>query len=148
MQGFGRRVCVDMLKYISPAETPAAEPASIFAGFSTATINADASGYAEPTIGTGGYARSAVTFGAVATPTSGSPAVLQNSSTVTWGPSSAAWSTGATPLTAIGYWTASTGVTEATFVAAGNLSSPPQVNGANVTITASAGALQLTLAQT
>lgn len=147
MAGLTRRMRVEILKYVAN-QTPAASPTTISVGFSTANPGDDAATIAEPTIGTGGYARQAVTWTAVATPTAGSPAVLQNSAVVTWGPSSAAWSTGATPLSFLVYWTASTGVTESLLVAFGSVSAPPQVNAAGVTLTAAIGALQITITPT
>jgi hypothetical protein len=146
MAGFGRRFRVEMLKYAAN-QTPAASP-TISVGFSTADPGDAAATIAEPTIGTGGYARQTVSWTAIATPTAGSPAVMSNSAQVTWGPSSAAWSSGATPLSHVAYWTASTGVTEAVYVASGSIAVPPQVNAAGVTLTAAIGALQLTLAPT
>lgn len=147
MAGFGRRFRVEMLKYAAN-QTPAASPTTISAGFSTADPGDAAATIAEPTIGTGGYARQPITWTAIATPTAGSPAVMSNSAQVTWGPSTAAWSSGASPLTHIAYWTAGTGVTESLYVASGSVAVPPQVNAAGVTLTAAAAALQLTLTPT
>jgi hypothetical protein len=73
---------------------------------------------------------------------------------VTWGgltqgsPSTAAWSTGTTPLSHLAYWTAATGVTEATFVGFGAVSTPPQVNAAGVTLTAATSALEINIDDT
>lgn len=143
--GFGRRMRVEQLKYVAN-QTPAASPTNIYIGMSTANPGDDAVSIAEPTIGTGGYTRQLMAWDAIATPVAGNPAVMQNSATVTFGPSSAAWSTGATPLTHVAYWTASTGVTEAVYVAAGAVAVPPQVNTAGVTLTAAAGTLQISYA--
>lgn len=152
MAGLGRRMRVAFLDYIRASVTTSAL-STIYAGFSTAAPGDDASTIAEPTIGTGGYARAqlgtgGVAWTAVATPTAGSPARLLNSGTVTWGPSSAAWSTTTSPLTHIAYWTASSGVTEATFVGFGAVSTPPIVNAAGITITAAASALEINIDDT
>lgn len=158
MAGLGRRMRVEMLKYVANL-TPAASPTNIFVGFSTASPGDDAATVAEPTIGTGGYTRAqmgsgGVAWTAVATPAAGSPARLLNSASVTWGgttqgsASTAAWSSGTTPLSFLCYWTASTGVTEATFVAFGAVSTPPQVNAAGVTLTAAASALEINIDDT
>lgn len=127
---------------------------TIYVGFSTASPGDDASTIAEPTIGTGSYARAqlgtgGVAWSAVATPAAGSPARLLNSATVTWGPSSGSgWSTGTSPLTHLAYWTASTGVTESTFVGFGAVSTPPIVNAAGITLTAAASALEINIDDT
>ena len=147
MAGMGRRLRVECLKYISN-QTPAASPAAWNIGFSTANPGDDGQSVAEPTIGTGGYARQAVAWAAVATPANGAPAVLQNSGSVSFGPSSAAWSTGATPLTHVAYWTGTTGTSEATFLASGAVSVPPSVAASQTTLTSSAGSLQVTITPT
>lgn len=160
MAGLGRRMRVDLLKYVGNL-TPAGSPTNIYAGFSTASPGDDASGVAEPTISTGGYTRAmlgsaggGIAWTAVATPTAGSPARLLNNATVTWGgltqgsASTAAWSTTTTPLAFLAYWTASTGVTEATFVGFGAVTTPPQVNAAGVTLTAAASALEINIDDT
>ena len=158
MAGLGRRMRVDLLKYVANA-TPAGSPTNIFVGFSTAAPADDASTVAEPTISTGGYTRAqmgsgGVAWTAVATPAAGAPARLLNSGPVTWGgttqgsASTAAWSSGTTPLAYLAYWTAATGVTEATFVAFGAVSTPPQVNAAGVTLTAATSALEINIDDT
>lgn len=152
MAGLGRRMRVAFLNYIA-VNTTTNGMATMYAGFSTASPGDDASTIAEPTIGAGGYARAqlgtgGVAWTTVATPTAGSPARLLNNATVTWGPSSAAWSSGTSPLTHIAYWTASSGVTEATFVGFGAVSTPPIVNAAGVTITAAASALEINIDDT
>lgn len=148
MQGPGRRIRVEMLKYLGN-QSPAAAPTAWFAAFSSTTINDDASGRTEPTAGTGGYAAVNIsTWTAVPTPTAGQPAVLGNSATVTWGPSSAAWSTGATTLPVIGVYTHVTNRTEAEFLGALGVSVARAVNAAGVTLESLAGDLQFTLTPT
>jgi len=145
MAGFTRSFRGTLIKFVAN-QTPGSPPTTIYAGFSTANPGDDVSAIAEPTIGTGGYARQLMSFSAYSAPAAGATTFVANSATVTWGPSSAAWSTGATPLTHIVYWTASTGVTEATSVAYGAISLPSQVSAAGISITAQPGALQLQLA--
>lgn len=153
MAGLGRRIRKAFLDYIGTNVTSNGL-STIYVGFSTVTPGDDASTIAEPTIGTGSYARAilgsgGVAWSAVATPTAGQPAKLTNSANVTWGPSSASgWSTGTTPLGFLCYWTASTGVTEATFVGFGAVSTPPQVNAAGVTLTAATAALEINIDDT
>lgn len=129
-------------------QSPAAAATTLSAGFSTTTPGDDATNVTEPTIGTGGYARQAVTFGAVATPAAGAAVVASNSAVITWGPSSAAWSSGTNPLTNLCLWNASTGTTEAVFEAFGAISVAPQVAGSQVTLTCAVGALQVNLTPT
>jgi hypothetical protein len=135
-----------MLKYVGN-QSPTAITAW-FAAFSTAVINDDASGLAEPTAGTGGYAAQAVAWTTVPTPTAGQPAVLGNSGTITWGPSSAAWSTGATTLPVIGIYNHVTTRLEANFIGAMGVSVARAVNAAGVTLESLAGDLQFTLTPT
>jgi len=136
-----------MLKWLGNA-SPAASPTTPFAAFSTAVINDDASGLAEPTAGTGGYAAQAVTWTTPPTPTAGQPAVLANAATITWGPSSAAWSTGATTLPVIGIFNHVTTRTEAVFLGAMGVSVARAVNAAGVTLESLAGDLQFTMSPT
>lgn len=146
MQGPGRRCRVEMLKWLGNA-TPAASPTTPHAAFSTAVIADDASGLAEPS-GTGGYAAQPLTWTSPPTPTAGQPAVLANAATVTWGPSSAAWSTGATTLPVIGVFNHLTTRSEAVFMGAMGVAVARAVNAAGVTLESLAGDLQFTLTPT
>src|SRR3990172_834899 len=74
-----------------------------FASLSTALLNDDGQNNAEPT-GTGGYAAQAITWTAPPLPGLDASALAQNSNTLTWGPSGAAYSTGATALQSMGVW--------------------------------------------
>jgi len=135
-----------MLKWLGNA-SPAASPTTPHAAFSTAVIADDGSGLAEPT-STGGYAAQAITWTTPPTPTAGQPAVLANSATITWGPSSVAWSTGATTLPVIGVFNHLTTRTEAVFMGAMGVSVPRAVNAAGVTLESLAGDLQFTMSPT
>jgi hypothetical protein len=125
-----------------------------FAAFSTAVINDDGSGLAEPTAGTGGYAAQQISAAGGAgwttppTPTAGQPAVLANANTITWGPSSAAWSTLATTLPVIGIFNHVTTRSEATFIGAMGVAVARAVNAAGVTLESLAGDLQFTMSPT
>lgn len=147
MLGPGRRCRVEMLKWLGNA-TPAASPTTPFAAFSTAVINDDASGLAEPTAGTGGYAAEAITWTTPPTPTAGQPAVLANSNVINWGPSSAAWSTGATPLPYIGVFNHVTTRSEAVFLGAMAVAVPRVVDAAGIELESIAGDLQFTMSPT
>lgn len=150
-----------MLKGLS-SQTSFTPGTVIYVGFSTANPLDDASGIAEPTIPTGGYTRAQMGAGggqqiawtAVATPAAGSPAKLVNSGAVTWGgttqgsASSAAWSTGTTPLAYLFYSENATSTAEANFVGFGAVTTPPQVNAAGVTLTAATSALEINIDDT
>jgi hypothetical protein len=128
-------------------QSPPAAATTFFAAFSSTTINDDASGRTEPTAGTGGYAAQSVSWTTVPQPTAGQPAVLANSGTVTWGPSSAAWSiTGSLPV--IGIYTHVTNRTEAEFVGAMGVAVARAVAAAGITLESLAGDLQFTLTPT
>lgn len=146
MQGLGRRMRVNCLKYVANA-TPEASPTAWYAAFSTATIADDASGLAEPS-STGGYTPPNIAWTSPPTPTAGQPAVLANSGTLNWGASSAAWSTGATTLPVIGVYNHATTRTEAVFIGAMGVTVPRAVNAAGITLESLAGDLQFTLTPT
>lgn len=125
----------------------AATPATYYLALST-TSPAQAKGsgtfwnFTEPTAGTGAYARLSITnnttnFTAIASePTSGYS--IQNNVTFTMATSTAAWSTGATPLVAGGLWDASSG---GNLWAYGSLSPTVTVNQAGVAVTFTAAQL-------
>lgn len=146
MQGLGRRMRVECLKYVAAA-SPAASPTVWYAALSTATIADDASGLAEPS-STGNYTPPNLTWTSPPTPTAGQPAVLANSATANWGASSAAWSTGATTLPVVGIYNHATTRTEAVFIGAMGVSVPRAVNAAGITLESLAGDLQFTLTPT
>lgn len=146
MQGLGRRMRVECLKYAG-GFTPATAPTVWYAALSTAVIADDASGLAEPT-STGGYTPPNLTWTTPPTPTAGNPAVLANSATQNWGASSAAWSTGATTLPVVGIFNNITTRTEAVFIGAMGVSVARAVNAAGITLESQAGDLQFTLTPT
>lgn len=150
MQGLGRRMRVECLKYVANL-SPAASPTLFYAALSTATIADDASGLAEPT-STGGYTPPEVGgssgWTTPPTPTAGQPAVLANANTENWGASSAAWSTGATTLPVIGMFNHATTRSEAVFIGAMGVTVPRAVNAAGITLESLAGDLQFTLTPT
>jgi hypothetical protein len=154
MQGAGRRARVDMLKLLGN-KTPGTAYDTPFACFSTATIADDASGLAEPTAGTGGYAAQQISAAGGAgwttppTPTAGQPAVLANANTISWGPSTGTgWSTGATTLPVVGIFNHVTTRSEAVFIGAMGVTVPRAVNAAGITLESLAGDLQFTLTPT
>lgn len=146
MQGPGRRMRVDMLKFMAGLN-PTDPSTAPYAAFSTATIGDDASGLAEPS-GTGGYAAQAIAWTSPPTPTAGNPAVLANSNTITWGPSSAAWSTGATTLPVVGVFDHATARSEAVFMGAMGVAVPRAVNASGVELESAPGDLQFTFSPT
>lgn len=142
----------DLLNFYLRAQAITA-PTTCYVGLSTATPTApDGTGLAEPTSGTGGYARveiggGVLVVGDFAAPTaSGSGQVLTNAVAVAFAASSAAWSTGATALTWFSLWKTLTGTTASNFMGAGPLTPNTNiVNGAGVTISFAIGALSLTI---
>lgn len=147
MLGPGRRCRVEMLKWLGD-QTPDTSPATPFAAFSETTINDDATGLTEPTAGTGGYAAQSISWTAVPTPTAGQAAVLANSNTIAWGPSSAAWSSGSTPLPYIGVFNHVTTRDEANFIGAMAVAVPRVVDASGIELESVAGDLQFTMAPT
>jgi hypothetical protein len=139
--GWGKTTRLNMQKYITN-NSPAAAPTTWFLALSTTDPLDDASGLGEPSA-TGGYARKAITW---AVPAAGAndasvPAVSVTTAQ-TFGPSSAAYSTGATALS---FWAIFDAVTAGNFLARGALSVPQAVNAAGVTITVPAGNITLNL---
>jgi len=143
MAGLGRLRRVDALAFLGGAAPSA--PAAAYAGFKTASPGDDGTGGTEPTIGTGGYARQSITWSTVATPALNAAAILQNANELTWGPSSDAWSTGATPLTHMEVRDSTTATTEASFFGGGALAVSRQVNAAGVTLVSAVAAVKFTL---
>lgn len=130
-------------------------PATVYVALSTAAPTAtDGTGLAEPTIGTGGYARVAVTTGSgggtgavFGAPAAGgtSGQAITNGSTVSFPASTAAWSTGSTPNTWFSLWLTSSGTTAANFVGAGPLQTGQAVNASGITLSFASGQLTITL---
>lgn len=122
---------------------------SLFAGLDTNTaVNDDGSnvvaGTTEPAAAAT-YARAAITW---ATPAAGAldasvPAL--NSGTLTYGPSSAAYSTGATTLKSITVWNTATlaNVAEADFNGRAQITTPVAVASAGITLTVAISGLNM-----
>lgn len=148
MQGIGRTQRQKMLQWAgggSPTGQLSATPKAIL---SSSTIADDGSGYTEPTIGTGGYAAAAVAWTSPPLPTAGQPAVLGNSATVTWGPSTGSGFSGTGPYGVIGIYDHATTRTEAVFLGAMGVTVPRSVAAAGITLESLAGDLQFTLTPT
>ena len=111
-----------------------------FASLSTANPNDDGQSNAEPT-STGGYAAQAITWTAPPLPANDAAAVAGNSAAISWGPSGAAYSTGATALNHVGIWNHVTTRTEAAFLGRAAISVPQAVNAAGITLTIAIGGL-------
>jgi hypothetical protein len=147
MLGPGRLQRAKMLHWLGGGTPTGQLSATPYAAFSTATIADDGTGIAEPS-GTGSYAAEQINWTTPPTPTAGQPAVLANSNTITWGPSSAAWSTGATTLPVIGVYDHLTTRSEAVFAGAMAVAVPRAVNAAGVELESVPGDLQFTLTPT
>lgn len=145
MQGLGRIRRQDCLKFIAGLAPTA--PSLYYAAMSSAVIADDASGLAEPTIGTGNYTPPNIAWTSPPLPTAGQPAVLGNSGTVDWGASSAAWSNTANMI-AIGVFNHATTRTESFFIGAMGVTVPRAVAAAGITLESLAGDLQFTLTPT
>lgn len=154
MPGYGRRIRRIALDWVAGVTSPLpAAPTALYCGLSTADPGDAAAGIAEPTIGTGAYARA--TIGITQTnwtpapnPTAGSPAVSANANTVSFPASSAPWSTGPTTLTHFFISDSTTAVTEAAFVARGALSPTTTVNAIGITLSFAAGTLIINMDDT
>jgi hypothetical protein len=114
-----------------------------FASLSTALLADDGQNNAEPAAGTGGYAAQAVSWTAPPLPALDASALAQNSGALTWGPSSAAYSTGATPLQSMGIWNHVTTRTEAAFLGRATIAVPQAVAAAGITLTCAIGGLTM-----
>ena len=147
--GWGRRVRVDMQKYVTN-KTPASSTAW-FAGLDTnTTVNDDGSnvtaGTTEPS-STNGYARQTISWG---TPAAGSldatvPAL--NDTAISWTSSGGGFSTGATTLKTVTIWNSATlsNVAESFFVGRAAISVPQAVNAAGITLTIAISGLSMGL---
>lgn len=119
-----------------------------FAGLCTTNPLDDGSGVTvggtEPS-STGGYARQAITWTAPTQPALDASCVAANSGAITWGPSGAAWSTGATTLTHVIIYNTSTlaTITETAFLGRAAISVPQAVNAASITLTIAIGGLTM-----
>lgn len=139
--GWGARLRAEMQNYATN-KTPAASPTTPFASLSTANPGDQGAANAEPT-STGGYAAQAITWAATTQPADDASAVASNSVAITWGPSGAAWSTGATNLTHVGIWNHVTTRTNAVFLGRAAIAVPQAVNAASITLTIAIGGLTM-----
>jgi hypothetical protein len=146
--GWGRRLRTEMQKYAVNA-SPAASPTTPHAALSTANCGDDGAANAEPT-STGGYAAQPITWTAPTLPANDASAVAANSASFSFGngspasgPSSAAYSTGATNLTHIGVWNHLTTRTEAVYLGRAAIAVPQAVNSAGITLTVAIAGLTM-----
>jgi hypothetical protein len=114
-----------------------------FASLSTTLIGDDASSNGEPTAGTGGYAAQSISWTAPTQPAADASCIAANSNTITFGPSSAAYSTGATTLQSVGIWNHVTTRTETAFLGRATIAVPQAVNAAGITLTIAAAGLSM-----
>ena len=115
---------------------------TVYIGLSTADPTDDESGWAEPTIPTGGYARIATTgadWDAATDPTG----VTANAAALSFPISTAAWSTGASNLTHFAAWDASSA---GNMLWAADLTDARAVNAADIILRFAIGDLDLSLA--
>jgi hypothetical protein len=137
--GWGREVRRDFSRLAGQVATTKTYTTP-HASLSTANPNDDGQSNAEPT-STGGYAAQAITWTAPPLPSNDAAAVLANSGALVWGPSGAAYSTGATALNHVGIWNHLTTRTEAAFLGRAAISVPQAVNAAGITLTIAIGGL-------
>ena len=114
-------------------------PTNLWVGLSTADPADDEGGLAEPTIPTGGYARVSTDGDDWDVAAAGATA---NAEILTFPESTAAWSSGASPLTHFAIFDAATA---GNMVAHGSLSVSRTVNAAGVTLRFPVGELDVTL---
>lgn len=109
-----------------------------YIGLKTADPTDDNSGGTEPTDPTGGYTRKATAGGDWNAAAAGA---IDNGNALSFAVSTAAWSTGATPLTHFILMDASTG---GNMLGHGTLTTSRTVNASGITLTFNAGDLDLT----
>lgn len=144
--GWGRRVRVQMTQFATGQTTTyASNP--VRAALCTANPGDDgqtnAAGAVEPTA-TGGYARQTITWASTATPANDASALTKHSS-ISFGASAAAWSTGATTLSFVALYDAAGLFTELTYFGRAAIATPPAVASAGITITIATDAIQMGL---
>ena len=139
MAGWSRRVRVEMQK-CAVGQSPTAQSPG-FVGYSTTDPLDDGSGVTEPT-STGGYARQAITWGAITAGSLGASVPATNSGSISW-TSTLAWSTGASALNYLCFWNASSlaSVAESAFCGYLDVDTPQAVNAADITLTIANGAV-------
>ena len=146
--GWGRRMRVEMVKYATDqSATASATVKPTYVALTTSNPGDDgqtnAAGAVEPT-STGGYARQTIAFAAVTTP-SNDAAALTKHAAISFGASSAAWSTGASTLGFVALYASQTLFTEAVFCGRATITTPPAVASAGITLTIAQDAIQMGL---
>lgn len=145
--GWGREVRRDFQRLATQVATTKTYTTP-FAGLCTTNPLDDASGVTvggtEPS-STGTYARQAISWTAPPLPAADASALAQNSVAISFGPSSAAFSTGATNLTHVSLWNTSTlaTVTEAAYLGRAAIAVPQAVNASGITLTIAIGGLTM-----
>lgn len=139
--GWGRQVRLDFQRLATQNSTTKTYTTP-HASLSTANPNDDGQSNAEPT-STGGYAAQAISWTAPTQPANDASCIAQNSGAISWGPSGAAYSTGATALNHVGIWNHLTTRTETAFLGRAAISVPQAVNAAGITLTIAIGGLQM-----
>lgn len=137
--GWGKRRRVEMQK--TNVNQSASAETAWFAGLSTANPADDGQSNAEPT-SAGSYARQAITWNTLTAYTSLSNDAASNatnSGSISW-TSTAAFSTGATNLTHVAIWNASSLATtaETAYLGRAAIAVPQAVNAAGITLTMAA----------
>jgi hypothetical protein len=149
--GFGRRFRNNIMNWAF-GKTPATTPAGVvYLSLHTTNPGDDGQGGGEPTF-TNGYARvamAAADWNALSNtpppPANDAASAITNANNINFGPSSGgAFSSGATPLTYLGIWTASTGTTESLYIGRVQLTSGQVVNAAGITVTIAPAQLSVT----
>lgn len=149
--GYLKNIRTSMTDWIN-GKTPVFTPVTaFFIGLSTALPADDFTGLAEPTLGTGAYARStsintAAGWTTSPTPANDAAAVGANAVVASFPASSAAWSTTTTPLTHFFVSTSASSTTASAQISRGALTpSTTTVNAAGITLSFAIGALTLNL---
>lgn len=146
--GLGKRARKEALNWVF--NKTATQPGSTYyISAHTADPGDDGQTANEPTAGTGNYGRASVTAAnltaAVSSGSPGAPVFVENTNTLSFAASSAAWSTGSSNLTHFGVWDHATNTAEANFIGRGSISNPTAVNAAGITLSFAAGALDMTM---
>lgn len=136
MSGLGRSWRAVLLGYVPNA----------YAALSADDPGDTGSGLLEPTIGSAGYARQAITWAAVSTPIAGEDAILTNANTLTF-TSTGVWNA-TRAFSNVAVMGASSGAYEGIYIGSCGLSPARLVDRAGIVITIPAGALTLSIGLT
>ena len=112
---------------------------NVYLSLSTADLTEDASGNAEPTA-TGSYARKLIAPADMGAAAVADPATIDNVNIIEFVESTAAWSTGVTPLTHWGIWDA---ITVGNCILHGDLTVSRVVDAAGITLKVPVGDLDV-----